>query len=103
MRMCLSVVCICTLPFLLILYFYVAFFAFFSFKNLGVRLIQEKLKSVVLVIDQRKVKYLFFVILVEMLTLCSCYSYCIEAAFRFRCGPLPIFFKLSWVNMKVSP
>ena len=67
------------------------------------RLIEEKLKSVVLVRDQRKVKFLFFVILIEMLTLCSCYSYCIDAAFHFRYGPLPIFFfKLSWVNMKVS-
>ena len=75
----------------------------FFFLNLGVRLIQEKLKSVVLVRDQRKVKLLFFVILREMLTLCSFYSCCIEAAFHFRCGPLPIFLKLLWVNMKVSP
>jgi hypothetical protein len=67
-------------------------------------LIQEKLQSVVLVRDQRKVKFLFFVILIEILTLCSFYSHCIEAAFNFRCGPLPIFFfKLSWMNMKVSP
>lgn len=67
------------------------------------RLIQEKLKSVVLVRYQRKVEILFFVIHIEMLTLCSLYSYCIEAACRFRYGPLPFFFKRSWVNMKVSP
>jgi len=47
---------------------------------------------------------LFFEIPIEMLTLCSFYSYCIEAAFHFRCGPLPIFFfKLLSVNLKVSP
>jgi len=54
-----------------------------------VGLIQEKLQSVR---DQRKVKFLFFVIPIEMLSLWSFYLYCIEAAFNFRCGPLPIFF-----------
>jgi hypothetical protein len=69
-----------------------SFFLCYLFKNLGVRLIQENLKSVVLVRDQRKAKFLFFVILIEMLNLCSFYSYCVKATFNFRCGPLPVFF-----------